>query len=91
MNEIKKVLVGGNLMSKSFNSNIEGANFLYLFAMSLLLLIIKGVLVQVTYNYIAPKLVNNVNSNYDFKKFRRLNLIEAILIVILFNNLFNPF
>jgi hypothetical protein len=91
MDGVKKVLIGGGLISKSISSDNVGSNFLYLFGMSFLLLLIKGVLVQITYNYMTPKLVNNINSNYNFKNFKTLNLIEAILIVILFNNLFNSF
>jgi hypothetical protein len=91
MDGVKKVLIGGGLISKSISSDNFGSNFLYLFGMSFLLLLIKGVLVQITYNYMTPKLVNNINSNYNFKNFKTLNLIEAILIVILFNNLFNSF
>ena len=88
MKTLKKILVGGGVASKSL---AENENMLQLFIMSLFILLIKGLLVMVTYNWMAPKITYNANPNYDHRKFRRINFIEAILLVILFTNLFNHF
>lgn len=84
----KKILIGGGVVSKSLGDN---ENMLQLFMLSLFILLIKGLLVMVTYNWIIPKITYNANPNYDYKKFRPINFLEAILLVILFTNLFNHF
>ena len=84
----KKILIGGGVVSKSLGDN---ENMLQLFMLSLFILLIKGLLVMVTYNWMMPKITYNANPNYDYKKFRRINFLEAILLVILFTNLFNHF
>tara|TARA_B100000963_G_C22537776_1_gene630661 strand:- start:285 stop:554 length:270 start_codon:yes stop_codon:yes gene_type:complete len=84
----KKILIGGGVVSKSLGDN---ENMLQLFMLSLFILLIKGLLVMVTYNWMMPKIIYNANPNYNYKKFRSINFLEAILLVILFTNLFNHF
>ena len=88
MKNFKNILVGGGIVSKGL---VENESMLYLFGMSLLILLIKGLLVMVTYNFMAPKIAYNLNTNYEYRKFRRISLLEGILLVILFTNLFNHF
>ena len=88
MKNLKKVLIGGGVVSKSLGDN---ENMLQMFGLSLFILLIKGLLVMVTYNYMVPKITYNANPNYDYRKFRNINFLEAILLVILFTNLFNHF
>lgn len=88
MKSLKKVLIGGGVVSKSLGDN---ENMLQLFGLSLFILLIKGLLVMVTYNWMMPKITYNANPNYDYRKFRSINFLEAILLVILFTNLFNHF
>jgi len=59
-----------------------------LFIMLVLVFFIKVFLVQWSYNTIFPLLRYNMTGN-TFKDFRPLTFIESIVLVILFNNLFN--
>jgi len=65
----------------------NGMNFLFLFGIALISLLIRAWLVQVTYNSVAPKL--GENHGVDSRNFRPLTLMEAILLVILVQNLVN--
>ena len=58
-----------------------------LFLMLILTFFIKVILVQWSYNTIFPLLRYNITN--DTKDFRPLTFIESIVVVILFNNLFN--
>ena len=60
---------------------------LQFFLMIFLVFLIKALLVQWSYNWIMPKLIYNINGKQG--NFRRLSYIEAIIVVILFNNLFS--
>lgn len=59
-----------------------------LFLMLVLVFFIKVFLVQWSYNTIFPLLRYNMIGNTT-KDFRPLTFIESIVLVILFNNLFN--
>jgi hypothetical protein len=59
-----------------------------LFIMLVLVFFIKVFLVQWSYNTIFPLLRYNMTGNTT-KDFRPLTFIESIVLVILFNNLFN--
>ena len=58
-----------------------------LFLMLILTFFIKVILVQWSYNTIFPLLRYNITN--DTKDFRPLTFVESIVVVILFNNLFN--
>ena len=58
-----------------------------LFLMLILTFLIKVILVQWSYNTIFPLLRYNITN--DTKDFRPLTFVESIVVVILFNNLFN--
>ena len=60
---------------------------LSLFLMLILTFFIKVILVQWSYNTIFPLLRYNITN--DTKDFRPLTFVESIVVVILFNNLFN--
>ena len=68
MKNLKKILIGGGVVSKSLTDN---ESMLQLFIMSLVILLLKGLLVMVTYNYMAPKITYNTNPNYDYRKFHQ--------------------
>ena len=53
----------------------------------LIVFLIKSFLVQWSYNTVMPKLISNITGTNE--NFRRLSYLEAIVVVILFNNLFN--
>ena len=75
-------MIGGFVKGKKMK--IDSLQF---FLVILVVFLIKAWLVQWSYNWIMPKLVYNVNGKQG--NFRRLSYMEAIIVVILFNNLFN--
>ena len=60
---------------------------LQFFLVILVVFLIKSWLVQWSYNTVMPKLISNMTGTD--RNFRRLSYLEAIVVVILFNNLFN--
>ncbi len=62
-------------------------NSISFFLMLILTFFIKVILVQWSYNTIFPLLRYNITN--DTKDFRPLTFVESIVVVILFNNLFN--
>ena len=75
-------MIGGFVKGKKMK--IDSLQF---FLVILMVFLIKAFLVQWSYNWIMPKLIYNVNGKRG--DFRRLSYMEAIIVVILFNNLFN--
>ena len=75
-------MIGG--LVKTSKLKIDSLQF---FLVILIVFLIKSWLVQWSYNTIMPKLISNMNGND--RNFRRLTYLEAIIVVILFNNLFN--
>ena len=75
-------MIGGFVKGKKMK--IDSLQF---FLVILVVFLIKAWLVQWSYNRIMPKLVYNINGKQG--DFRRLSYMEAIIVVILFNNLFN--
>ena len=73
--------MGGS--SKSFLPEDNFKKFLFVFV----IFFIKVFLVQFSYNYVAPKLINDF-SDRDDKQFEPMTFTQAIFFVILFNNLF---
>ena len=69
--------------------NSMGSNSAFIFCVSLVLFFIKVLLVQISYNIVAPRLLSSYNIN--MMRYRPLSFIEAIFLVILFNNLFSRF
>lgn len=89
VNNFNKIMVGGGLSPKSFENM---APSLEIFLMQIFILLIKGLLVMLTYNLIGPKLISNFKAQYNpQQEFRPLSFWEAILVVILFNNLFSRY
>ena len=87
------------LLFKSVNLNQKGGNNGMfsndpfnsgtLFFITIIFLIIKVLIVMICYNYIVPRLM--ISYNVDISKFRYLNFLESLILVILFNNLFCNF
>jgi hypothetical protein len=87
-------LVGGNKINNSA-SNKSPILFLSLLLI-LFVLIIKGYIVYLVYNYLMPKLIyslsssiNPVSLEYIENHFKTITFSESILLVILFNTLFS--
>ena len=73
-------LVGGGSNDLGLNLS-TGSLFLY----ALLLLALRSVLVMLTYNMVAPKIIQNTRS--DVGEFRPITFLESVLFVILVSNL----
>ena len=79
-----KIMKGG---SASMDGSY-GSGFLF-FLIALAMFFIKVLLVMISYNIVVPRLLESYGN--DMTKYRQLNFLEAIFLVILFNNLFNRF
>ena len=75
-------MIGGFIKGNKYK--IDSIQFFFVI---LMVFLIKAWLVQWSYNKIMPTLIYNINGKQG--NFRRLSYIEAIVVVILFNNLFN--
>ena len=76
-------LIGGTISK----TGMKGTNVFFLVIMFLLVLLLKVVLVQWSYNKIFPLLMYNVNGDVN-QDFKTITFTESIIVVILFNSLF---
>ena len=79
------ILSGCGLVSKKLRSNDLGEIILF----SLLVLLLKSLIVMISYNTIIPKIIKNIDQQYQEDLFRPLTVFDAFWIVILFTNLVN--
>tara|TARA_B100000212_G_C27013449_1_gene380055 strand:+ start:164 stop:436 length:273 start_codon:yes stop_codon:yes gene_type:complete len=79
------ILSGCGLLSKKLNSNDIGEIFLF----SILVLLLKSLIVMVTFNYSVPKILKNFDQKYQEDLFRPITVIDAFMIVLLLTNLIN--
>ena len=85
-NSSNKLLSGGN---KTISTQ---PNMLTLFFIALLLLITKGFIVYILYNFLVPEIIYSLSnkSKEDIEKqFKPISFMQSILLVILFNTLFS--
>ena len=82
---------GSAKMMKGGAGSMDGAysNGFLFFIIALAMFFIKVLLVMISYNIVVPKLLESYGN--DLTKFRQLNFLEGIFLVILFNNLFGKF
>ncbi len=79
----------------SISNNPSFSSFFLIFIVFLILLLIKAFIVQIAYNAVMPSIlysldVKNKSSFEEIKSnFRNISFIESLLLVILFNLLFN--
>ena len=78
--------MGGGLKLQKFFKNEKMGSLIIAFFMIILVLFLKAYIVQITYNIMWPKIVQN--SGGDTSRFRPLNFYEALMMVILFSFLF---
>ena len=78
-------------MMKGGAGSMDGSysNGFLFFIIALAMFFIKVLLVMISYNIVVPKLLESYGN--DMTKFRQLNFLEGIFLVILFNNLFSRF
>ena len=90
---LEKFLLGNGSSSimKGGASQLGGGygNGFFFFLVSLSVLLIKSLLVMVTYNIVVPRILESYS--VDLSRYRNLNFGESVLLVILFNNLFSRF
>ena len=79
------ILSGCGLVSKKLKSNDLGEIILF----SLLVLLLKSLIVMISYNTIIPKIIKNIDQQYQEDLFRPLTVFDAFWIIILFTNLVN--
>ena len=82
-------MIGGALNGGKLKKMINDEKLSSLFAiffMIVLVLLIKAYVVQLTYNMMWPKIVEN--SGGDTSRFKSLTFYEALMMVILFSFLF---
>ena len=79
------LLSGGGLIT----SRLPTENILEIFMYSLIMLLVKGVLVMLTYNWMVPRMIQSIKKDYLTEEFQGITIWEGVLLVILFTNLFN--
>jgi len=79
-------MIGGSLKVKKMIKNENTSTLFAVFFMILLVLLFKAYVVQLTYNMLWPKIVDN--SGGDTSRFKPLTFYEALMMVILFSFLF---
>ena len=77
---------GGGLKLQKVFKEPKLENIINLSVMVILILLLRSYIVQVTYNMMWPKIVENTGG--DTSKFRPITFYEAIMIVLLFSFLF---
>ena len=81
---LMKKMVGGVSFMPEYSKN----GFM-LFLITLCLFLIKILLVMISYNIVVPRILESYS--VDMQRFRKITFVEAILLIILFNNLFSRF
>ena len=76
---------GASKIQKMFKSG-DTDTMIGLFVMSILILLLRTYIVQITYNMMWPKIV--MNSGGDNSQFTPLTFYESLIVVILFSFLF---
>tara|TARA_B100001094_G_scaffold291352_1_gene309723 strand:- start:431 stop:676 length:246 start_codon:yes stop_codon:yes gene_type:complete len=79
-------MIGGGLKLQKVLKEPKLENIIDLSIMVILILLLRSYIVQVTYNMMWPKIVENTGG--DTSKFRPITFYEAIMIVLLFSFLF---
>jgi hypothetical protein len=79
-------MIGGGLKLQKVLKEPKLENIIQLSVMVILILLLRSYIVQVTYNMMWPKIVENTGG--DTSRFRPITFYEAIMIVLLFSFLF---
>ena len=79
-------MIGGGLKLQKVLKEPKLENIINLSVMVILILLLRSYIVQLTYNMMWPKIVENTGG--DTSKFRPITFYEAIMIVLLFSFLF---
>ena len=79
-------MIGGGLKLQKVLKEPKLENIINLSVMVILILLLRSYIVQLTYNMMWPKIVENTGG--DTSRFRPITFYEAIMIVLLFSFLF---
>jgi hypothetical protein len=87
-------MMGGRLNNSNHFSQNKHKNFFIMLAVTLLFLLLKGLIVYLTFNFMAPKLIHSLVKPNDSPEhieanFKQISYTDSILFVILFNTLFS--
>jgi hypothetical protein len=94
MNKINSsnLTMNGGKQSIQMSSNVKTFSVFLLFLLAIFLLLIKGFIVYILYNYLVPEIIYSLSnkSKEDIENnFKPITFIQSILLVILFNTLFS--
>ena len=81
---LARSLSGG---ARSSSGMMNGVSPFGLFVATLVLLLVKVFIVMICYNTLMPRLL--MSYSVDMSNYRSLTFTESILLVVLFNSLFN--
>ena len=70
-----KIMSGGGLLT----SKLPTEDIIEVFLYSLIMLLVKGFLVMVTFNTMVPRIAYSFNQEYDISKFTPISIWEVIL------------
>jgi ABC-type protease/lipase transport system fused ATPase/permease subunit len=79
-------MTGGKLNRNVDPFTNKKNNVIFMLFTILLMLLLKGLIVFIIYNFLTPKLMESLSINNSFKE---ISFPEALLMVILFNTLFS--
>jgi hypothetical protein len=84
----------GGKMNKNIDPYTNKQNNVFFILLTILLmLLLKGLIVFLIYNFLAPKLISSLSTNKSIEdienNFKSISYPESILMVILFNTLFS--
>ena len=91
-NMMNKINSSNLIMNGGKQNIIKIPSMFELFLFALLLLLIKGFIVYILYNYLVPEIIYSLSSKSkeDIENdFKPITFMQSILLVILFNTLFS--
>ena len=85
-------IMNGGKKNIQMTNGIKTPSIFLLFLITLLLLLIKGFIVYILYNYLVPEIIYSLSSKSkeDIENdFKPITFMQSVLLVILFNTLFS--
>lgn len=94
INSSNSIMNGGkqSIPITNMTNSVKTPSIFLLFLIALLLLLIKGFIVYILYNYLVPEIIYSLSnkSKEDIENdFKPITFMQSVLLVILFNTLFS--
>lgn len=94
INSSNSIMNGGkqSIPITNMTNGVKTPSIFLLFLIALLLLLIKGFIVYILYNYLVPEIIYSLSnkSKEDIENdFKPITFMQSVLLVILFNTLFS--